>query len=524
MCIFYSYAGAKLMKICVLLPSEQQKEQAGVRIRYQRIATFLASFGHQLELLPIQLLSLEEIANHDAFLISKCYDARALIAAKCIRDNKKHVGIDLFDDYFSQIEDSRFVRLRYWLRTLIDHSSFILCSTPKMKELAQQYAPHLPIHIMNDPAEQFNSDQIVAIIHEKIKYVQQTRQLNVAWFGMGDNPNFSVGLSDLIAFSDELAGLRGCGYDVKLEILTNRRALTAENLSRLHALAIPYTIDEWSEAGEKELLSRNLLCFLPVNAQNFSTVKSLNRAVTALTSGTQILSVGYPLYEPFTSFIYRNTAEFMDDLIAGRLKFSEQTRSEWTTVLSELADIRHEATSLVDFLSNLVNLKNTPSTSCMTAVVHGKETSGDIHKYTQQMGGLSIASPFTIAASNYDLRFVYSSDGLGLDMLVSKKKESLLDVTIQRELERYGSILSTEYKILNISRSFPEIKVVGIALAKSGSLCAQASAYPSIMCAINIVLERIFPNSICFYAEQSKILPWRVEVSKSSNHDMGMRL
>lgn len=506
------------MNICVLLPSEQQKEQAGVRIRYQRISTFLINLGHQLELLPIQLLTLEEITKHDVFLISKCYDARAFIAAECIMQNGKKVGVDLFDDYFSQMEDSRFVRLRYWLRTLIDQSSFILCSTPKMKELAKQYAPHLPIHIMNDPADQFDNNRILETVHKKIKYVQQTRQLNVAWFGMGDNPNFSVGLSDLIAFSDELAGLRGYGYHVRLEILTNRRALTPENLSRLHTLAVPYTIDEWSEAGEKELLSRNLLCFLPVNAQNFSTVKSLNRAVTALTSGTQILSVGYPLYEAFAPFVYRNAAEFMDDLMAGTLRFSEQTRSEWISALNKLADIGHEATALVDFLSNLVNSRNTSSTSNMTAVVHGKETLGDIHKYAQQMGGLSIASPFTVAALNYDLRFVYSSDGLGLDMLISKKKESLLDVSIQRELESYGSILSTEYKILNISRLFPDIEIVGIALAKSGSQCSLTAVYPSIMSVICEIVERLFPKITFFHAEQSKTLPWHVDVHKNTNN------
>ena len=100
------------MKIAVLIPSEKQKEQAGVRIRYDRIAEPLKALGHSLELIPIQSLTEAQSRKHDVFLVSKCYDARAPLAAMHLAAAGKFVGVDLFDDYFSQRQDSRFIRLR----------------------------------------------------------------------------------------------------------------------------------------------------------------------------------------------------------------------------------------------------------------------------------------------------------------------------------------------------------------------------------------------------------------------------
>lgn len=504
------------MKICVLLPSEQQKEQAGVRIRYMRIAPILSELGHQLEMLPIQEFTANIASQYNVFLVSKCYDARAIIAAQVLRNQGKPVGVDLFDDYFSQANDSRFVRLRYWLRSMLEHCSFVLCSTLRMRELARAYTKNLPIHVMNDPAEPFDMVAMAAALSNKLKLIKETDNLNVAWFGMGDNPNFPVGLSDLISFGGELARLRGHEFNVRLEILTNRRAMTPDNLASLRRLPVPYTLEEWSETRERELLGRSLLCFLPVNAQSFSTVKSLNRAVTALTAGVQVLSAGYPLYQPFADYIYRDATLFMADLVSENLKLRVDTLPYLVQTLNKVANVEHESMMLASFLGRQLDEVVKPSRAAGAAVIHGKESSGDVHKFAQRLGGISIASPFCAGELNYDVRFVFPANGDGLDVLISEKKAGMLASGYRRHLVDGGKILSTTYKKIQIAKVFPDLEIFGHALLQMDTPCATTAAYAPLLQGMIEVVSRLFPDLTCCVSEQTKQFPWHAPASKRS--------
>lgn len=503
------------MKIGILLPSEQQKAQAGVRIRYLRMGQAMSRLGYQLELLPIQELTSKAAFRHDAYLISKCYDARAMVAAQVIEEMGKPVGVDLFDDYFSQADDSRFVRLRYWLRALLKHCSYVLCSTPRMKEVAGRYAPALPAHVLNDPSEPHEPEKIADTLRRNLAFARENRRLNVAWFGIGDNPDFPVGLEDLVAYGGELARLRGHGFDVHLEILTNRRAMTPERLALLRRLPLPYTLEEWTEDGERALLQRSLLCFLPVNAQSFSTAKSLNRAVTALSSGVQILSAGYPLYQPFAELIYRDAETFMADLSQGNLRLREETLPLMAERFAELADIDNEAAKFAAFLERQVIPSTKKPASTGAAVIHGKETLGDAHKFAQRLGALSVASPYTTAELNYDLRFRFAENGSGFDVLISSKKTGLLPPELRAGLKEGADILSTQYMKLETAAFFPDLGIRGAALAAIDSPCGNTAAYAPVMDGINRVMSRLFPGLDCFVSEQTKLLPWHVSANES---------
>lgn len=502
------------MKIGILLPSEQQKSQAGVRIRYQRMEQALSNLGHQMELLPMQMMTSKATFRHDAYLISKCYDARAMVAARVIEELGKPIGVDLFDDYFSQADDSRFVRLRYWLRALLKHCAYVLCSTPRMKALAHRYAPELPVHVMNDPAAPYESEKLVDSMNRNLAFARENRRLNVAWFGIGDNPDFPVGLEDLTAYGGELARLRSHGFAVHLEILTNRRAMTSEGLALLRRLPLPYTLEEWTEERERELLQRSLLCFLPVNAQRFSTAKSLNRAVTALSMGTQVLSAGYPLYQPFAELIYRDAETFMADLTQSKLRLREETLPLLAERFAGLADIENEAAMFAAFLERQIMSSANPPASALAAVIHGMETLGDVHKFAQRMGVLSVASPFAKAELNYDMRFRFAESGTGFDVLISSKKTDLLPPELRSSLKEGAEILTTKYLKLETSTAFPELNFLGCNLADIDSPCGYTAAYGPVMEGIAKVMSRLFPGMSCFQAEQSRLLPWHVSANE----------
>ena len=389
------------MKIGIIVSSQEAMKQAGVRIRYRRIEKHVAAFGHSLTLHTIDSLSKSLIAREDFWVFSKCYDSRAVLLAEAMRQSGKQVGADFFDDIFSQHNDNRMTRARAWLRDMLPLLNFGMCSTPRMAQVLSSLLPNIPIHILNDPMDRINTGHVGHGVREKLALAWETKRLSVAWFGVGDNPRFPVGLSDLFSFGSSLRELEKTGFSVDLTILTNERALTRDGLELLSRLPVSHRLDLWSERAERLLLDNSLIAFLPVNAQNFSTVKSLNRAVSSLSHGCQILSVGHDLYHPLKDFLYRSPKDLLADLQNGRLKVRPETLRELTNLLRQWSDASVETAELLDFLSELP--WTPPSAARTLAVINGRSSPGRTHKLAQNLDFFSIALPFTEAKMNYDL-------------------------------------------------------------------------------------------------------------------------
>ena len=438
------------MKICVLAASASNLATAGVRVRYRRIEGPLSELGHELTVLPITEFKRPQHFKHDVYIISKCYDARALVAARLIAARGGALGVDLFDDYYSQISDSRLTWRREWLTALLASADFMLCSTPAMQAIAQRIAPNHPAHILNDPYARLDRRAVAAALARKLERLHQTRTLRLGWFGVGHNPYFSVGLADLAAFGGELARLRTSRFDVRLEILTNRRAVTAEALAALRRLALPFELDEWSEEREAMLLERCTACFLPVNAQSFSVVKSLNRAVTALTVGTQVLSAGYPLYESLGEFIYRDAGQLLADLEDRRPLLRPETLESFAHLMESCASPSAEAYKLSAFLQQFSHRPTTQMPAL--AVVHGPYSKRDTHQFVQSMGGLSVASPFAKQHLPYDVRFILRPNGPGIDVLIASHKRRLLSPKFAAQLVPDSNFLDVPYHRLDLAK------------------------------------------------------------------------
>lgn len=403
------------MKIVVLVPSAEYKNYAGARIRYGRIAPVLAEQGAELVLRDIAEFA-PAGTDADVLIISKCHDSRSLLAAAVMAERGCRVGVDLFDDYFSQCGDSRLVRYRNWLRQIVGYCQFGLCSTRAMADVLESYRSSLPVHVMNDPAADLHLQALPKLLESKSRQGRASRQLTVAWFGVGDNPNFPVGIHDLASFASALLPLASTGMDVRLKVLTNARALTAAGLAQLRDLPLRVSIDEWSEARERELLDESFAVFLPVNGQPFSTAKSLNRAVTALTAGCQVLSAGHPLYPQLDSLIYRDAAAMMADLDQDKLRLSPVRMDAYRDAMAAYATASTEAEGLLAFLRNIE--RPAPQEGPLV-VVHGHSTNGVAHKMAQAIGGLSVASPYCTTPMGFDVVFQGRAKGLG--MLVSEK-------------------------------------------------------------------------------------------------------
>ena len=234
------------MKLTVLVPSTDYLGNAGARIRYARISDEWAALGGVLDFLLIDEFHVDQV-DCDVLLISKCHDARVSLAAAKLKQRGIAVGVDLFDDYFSQHGDSRMVRYRVWLAQLVRHLTFATCSTATMASIVASYRPNLPTHIMNDPAIRFDEFRLAKMLGDKQQQIKDRGNLELCWFGLGRNPNFPVGVYDLSAFGWMLREIRGQGLNARITLLTNAHALSASDLAAINRLPIPVSVEVWSE-------------------------------------------------------------------------------------------------------------------------------------------------------------------------------------------------------------------------------------------------------------------------------------
>ncbi|MBO0661390.1 hypothetical protein LQ948_02275 [Jiella sp. MQZ9-1] len=497
------------MKIAVVIPTEASRRQAGVRIRYERIAEFVALNGSELRIRTLDDIAGQEYADDDVYLISKCFDARSQILAAQLRSANKIVGIDLFDDYFSQSDDSRLLRFRKWLAEIRGDLNFILCCTPRMEVVAQQVAPGVPTLVMNDPAASDSADQIAAIVDRKVERSLSTREIDVCWFGVGDNSHFAVGLSDLLAFSRRLSRLETRGYSVRLAIRTNARALSADTLARLNRLPFRYSLDEWSLDAEERILHDSLVSFLPTSGQAFSRTKSLNRALTSLCAGTQVLSAGYPLYERIASFIYRDELDFLDDLAVNRLRLRSDTSAEFSGLLKQVGSAPEEASHLLAFLAKISeNTEDKPnSISQHFAIIHGQKSDIQVRDFSAKLQALTVSGPYFHNKWTTDIVTKINPNGLQLDAWVSEKALLRMAPRFAASVGSVRQINGARYRPVTLPNALSAISPVEPTMPQS--VITMMSGYATVMDRVAHILETIIPGIQCI-TDERLVFPFAV--------------
>jgi|694.fasta_scaffold23559_7 hypothetical protein len=343
-----------MKSIGVIIPSKDSEQSAGVRIRYIRLKPYFKERGIDLYLEPITTLSAESIKGKDLLIISKVFNAESLNLMAHCNSQRILVGVDLFDDYFSDEGLAPFEYHREWLRHAALLSDFFICSTDNMKSVCSEYINKGCIHQINDTKDPLVSWNIgKRLLKEKAERRAKTKQLKIVWFGIGDNPYFEVGIRDLYAYSNSLLRMRGLVEEISFNILTNKRALDPNNLPLIAHLPIRTELSLWSESSETAALKEADIAFMPVSHQKFSVVKSNNRCMTALTYGCQVISTGFPLYEEFNDYIYQNSSQFLADIESNTFKLNEKSLEKLEEYCKSFLNPRHEVRNFSTFLNSL---------------------------------------------------------------------------------------------------------------------------------------------------------------------------
>lgn len=496
------------MKICVIIPTEDSSQQAGVRIRYNRIEPDLAARGDHIRVATLQAVSGSSPLSDDIYIFSKCYDARAPLLAQALKGAGKIIGIDLFDDYFSQRHDSRMLRFSHWLDEMTDSIDFVLCSTPAMAQVASRRARRLPVHVMNDPAPDLDPERLKKVLRDKIDAAVEMRRIKVCWFGMGDNPHFPVGLADLVAYSHKLTELEASGYDVSLAIRTNARALTAETLAKLRRIPVPYSLDEWSVESEALLLDDSIACFIPTNGQNFSVAKSLNRALTALTRGTQVFSVGHPLYAPLDPFIYREASTLVTDVEQRTLALRPDTVKDLGTLIDRLGNIRREASSLLEFLNALPSptLRPTSGTAKL-AVIHGVRSIDAINIFAGASGAITVASPYCTESWSFDVVCRFAANATRMDVLVSEQVMLQLPQAMIAGSSSPQTLGTKRFRSVNLRADM--LTVASALSGRNMTMIDVMAGYRPVMRTVEAIVGHLFPGITCVFSERG-VFPYAV--------------
>lgn len=428
------------MKLVVLLPNAQWLDRAGVRIRYRRIERHIDRFGWSMEVKPIGDGEFTDAPGQTFYLLSKIHDARALAFARTARRRGSRVGLDLFDDYFSQ-SLARTYSNRNWLKRMAGEVDFMLCSTGRMRGVAHRHAPDMPVHVVNDPFASLDRDPISRALAAKQARTLAERHIRIVWFGNGANPVFPVGLSDLAGFGEALRPLASCGFSASLRVLTDAGAIGYEALAALRRLPVEFTIEDWSIEAEAAALTESTIAFLPVNYQDFSIAKSLNRGISALTTGTQIFSVGFDLYSSLAPLVYRDPDEIVADLMKSRLRLRVDTVDLLCDRMHELADPEIEAQALAGFLSDLAaspQQRVPAAAKGPLAIVHGVSSPSFVHALAEKLGWWSLSTPLQPGVRAADIHVAFDDRGAGFAIRVAERASRSIVPEHRASIVRYA--------------------------------------------------------------------------------------
>ena len=387
------------MKITFIVPSHQWLTAAGVRIRYKRLEPSFNNKGCHISIIPLQDITERCIQESDIVIISKVFSTDSLYLISLCRTLGIKVGLDLFDDYFSDQRLSVFRKFHDWLELASKLIDFIICSTDRMKNVASEYIDPDLIHKINDTRDStIFFSETKDLLDQKKYAVSHKKEFNILWFGIGDNPYFSVGINDLANYSNALFQINKISPSINFTILTNERALSAKNLTRISRLPIQAKLEIWSESNEIDCLKNTHLAFMPVSHQKFSIAKSSNRCLTALTYGCQVLSNGFDLYSDFSELIYTSTRDFVVDYKNVSFRFSQDTMPAFKSICTYSYDSDVEVAKFIEFLG--LKVFNIPSMNQLRfCIVNTKPKSlYQEHNFTNSL--FPIIDGFTLSISD----------------------------------------------------------------------------------------------------------------------------
>ncbi len=389
------------MKICVIHGSTDAEHDRHLRLRFNPLADPLRGLGHEFELRHIDSFRYGDKLAADVFIFQNCYDARSILLSEVMVARGRRVGVDLVDDLFSRDGSNAAAPYAQWAKAITPNLSFAICRSPRIVERATQRFPGLPLCLLRDTPRILSAKDASKASERLAALAQETRTLPVCWL-LPNEGVASPALQDLVAFAEALASTRRLGYRVELTILTHQHPPGTAVLAALSHLGIDFSIEPWSLDRQLGLLTQSLLCFVATSIGGPEYTGAFATSVSALTSGNQLLLAGGKFDDAIESLAYRDLASLVRDLESASLKVRSETLSEVRASLGALVDSEHAADALATFLETIALREATPDAPRSFAVLHGRGSTIDVHRFTQRMRTLSVAGASATVQAHFD--------------------------------------------------------------------------------------------------------------------------
>lgn len=360
------------MRVALVMQGAELEASALSRVRYQRLVDAAPD--------RFALTAVENLADtFDAYVFGKAFQPVVPALSASLAASGKPVILDVCDDYVTERQDVRVQRFVRWHHQMAGIVHAVTAATPALAARLAPFTSRPPI-VLGDPAPDYSIETLQTALAGRQPDV---RRLHLGWFGIASNPYYSVGVADLAAFAGQLGE---CPGRHRLTAMTNLSGISPQAAVALSRCPVPVTLKEWSPASEAALLRQVDAAVIPVADQPFSTAKSLNRAVTALVAGTQVLSMGAPVYRDLAPFLYRSLPRLIEDIGQGALRW-RASRAWW--LASRLAKLA-SADANVATLERLVTSIR-PEPRRRPAVLIGRT---DEIAPLASWNGLTIRTPF----------------------------------------------------------------------------------------------------------------------------------
>ena len=433
-------------KIVYWVVADVSSKNAGYRLRIEPLAKALKNYS----ISPV-IISTDELVNYVkkivvdaiAVIVSKPSDTETLLCIKYLLAHDVRVLADYFDNYLSWSPSLYKRGIPWQWLSVMKIVSGICVSTPFIAETVCKIGLS-EVCLVSDPSvERLGGESFLSSnLHTKW---HKPDQLELLWFGISNNPYYSVGIDDLISWERVIsyisARLSGVLH-LRLTICTNRTPNIESAIVGLRSADINIRFVEWTEKNCEELLMDSHLVLLPSNLSGFSLSKTHNRCSDAIDFQCLVLSSPNGPYHDIPGAVYRDIDILCNDLTNLDPTHIANVINQSRSYLSETHAISEQAYNLAKFISkkNKSNSKN----NCPIllplllppVLIVGSGSPIKAIKSSRNLGYISASAQDFNLSINFDilLRSVNADDAI-VTFEISKNAKHIMEELYSNKLE-----------------------------------------------------------------------------------------
>jgi hypothetical protein len=237
-------------------------------------------------------------------VLSKRYDDATLEVARRFQANGGRVVLDLCDNNFAAASAGAEHQRRVAnLRSLVGLADAITVSAPPLVELVARECPGSPgARVIGDmpddagivPLAGFRRLAIAVKRHREKAAIERLPPgvTRLVWFGNAEGRLGQSGMVDLSRIVPDLARVAHA-HPIHLTVISNSRRRYEEYLQ---GAAFPRRYIEWDPWTVEPILALQHIALIPATANEFTSCKSDNRAVSAFRAGLAVVADPVPSY------------------------------------------------------------------------------------------------------------------------------------------------------------------------------------------------------------------------------------